>query len=74
MLAEGLAEPEIYVLSKKFFILLSKEDKKPKEVFQHTLQPLLMALGYISEELPLDELLKEVEKNIEEKLPQHVIM
>jgi DNA repair protein RecO (recombination protein O) len=74
LLPEEQPEGEIYQTLKRFFIHLSKEEKNPSEILRTYLQKTLMTLGYIEDELPLDELLTEVEKNIEEKLPRRVIM
>jgi DNA repair protein RecO (recombination protein O) len=74
LLPEEQQEMEIYTTLTHFFIDLSKEEKKPLDLLKQHLQKTLTVLGYIEEILTLDELLSEVEKNIEEKLPRRVIM
>lgn len=74
LLPEKLEEHTIYNATKRFFIALSKDEEKPAVILQQALQKTLMQLGYIEGTLSLSELLETVENNIEEKLPQHVIM
>lgn len=74
LLPEEQPEEEIYIYLKSFFIELSKEEKTSDELLTKYLQKVLLTLGYIEDVLPLNELLLEVEKNIEEKLPRRVIM
>ncbi len=74
LLPEKLEERNIYRITKKFFISLSKEELPVQEILRNALQKTLLELGYIEGVLTLPELLQTVENNIEEKLPQHVIM
>lgn len=74
LLPEKLDEKNIYKITKKFFISLSKDELPVHEILRTALQKTLMELGYIEGSLTLGQLLETVENNIEEKLPQHVIM
>lgn len=74
LLPEKVQEKSIYNETKRFFISLSKDEEQPYAILQKTLQKTLEELGYIEGKKSLSELLETVENNIEEKLPQHVIM
>ncbi len=74
MLAERQPEMQIYNITLKFFIQLSKKDVTPSLILQHSLQSVLIILGYIDRPLGLHDLLDTIEENIDEKLPRHVIM
>lgn len=74
LLPEKLEEYQLYNITKRFFISLSKGEEKPSTILQNALQKALTQLGYIEGNKSLPELLETVENNIEEKLPRHVIM
>ena len=74
LLPERQQEKSLYILTKRFFIQLSKDSKNPNDILQSTLLQTLDELGYLQHEQSLDQLLQTVENNIEEKLPRHVIM
>ncbi len=69
MLPSEQNEIEIYKLTKKFFIELSKQDADPQTVLTVILQKTLNILGYGQHDHSLSKLLSIVETNIEEKLP-----
>ncbi len=74
LLPEKQQEKIIYTITKRFFINLSKGEEKAQDILHVALQKTLLELGYTEGNLTLDELIQTVENNIEEKLPQHVIM
>src|SRR3989344_2244184 len=67
-------EYEIYKLTKKFFIEVSKPDAHVKATLTKILQKTLNILGYGDQKHKLPQLLQIVENNIEEKLPYHDIL
>lgn len=74
LLPEKQEEKAIYTITKQFFITLSKGEKEVQEILRTALQKTLHIMGYTEGTLTLEELIETVENNIEEKLPQHVIM
>ncbi|CAN5169373.1 hypothetical protein BH09PAT2_BH09PAT2_08640 [soil metagenome] len=74
MLAERQPEEHIFRITLRFFIKLSKKTDAPSLILEQSLQEVLVILGYIDQPLKLHDLLDTIEKNIDEKLPRHVIM
>ncbi|MFA9288793.1 MAG: DNA repair protein RecO [Weeksellaceae bacterium] len=66
-------ELRIYELTRRFVVSLS-QTTTPKAVFQDYIQNLMQTLGYYLSGSNLESLLDDVEKNIEVRLPRHVII
>lgn len=74
ILPENQAELEAYILTKQFIITLSKKPKPSHELFSGYLSRLMIILGYLSHSLTYEKIILEIEKNIGEAIPKHVIL
>ena len=73
MLPEQQREDEVYNLTKKFIIDLSRSSSFSRIQFGSYLQSLLQVLGYVHNPLPLPELISTVESIIHEKIRSDII-
>lgn len=71
LLPELQPEPEVFELSKKFFVQLSK--KNSGDVVYPVLSRLLHLLGYANTQLPKEEVREVIERQIHEKIPDSII-
>ncbi len=69
LLPENQPEPEIYNLTKKFFVELSHGSVMKRERLTWYLNQILLSLGYTDKELPFHEAVMQISEIANENLP-----